>query len=132
MKRFVRYLKGAPRARIQYEYQETPREIIVWADSDFAGCERTRKSTSAGVVQLGRHMLKSWSSSRTGIALSSGEAEYYALVKAASVSVGMESMLKDLGMKMGEMATVKSDASAAIGIANRAGVGKVRHIEVNH
>ena len=33
---------------------------------------------------------------------------------------------------MKEMATVKSDASAAIGIANRVGVGKVRHIEVNH
>ena len=39
--------------------------------------------------------------------------------------------LKDLGVKMKEMAAVKSDASAAIGIANRVGVGKVRHIEVN-
>jgi translation elongation factor EF-4 len=26
---------------------------------------------------------------------------------------------------------IKSDASAAVGIANRIGVGKVRHIEVN-
>ena len=63
--------------------------------------------------------------------MSSGEAEYYALVKCASVSLGVESMLRDLGLKLEEMITVKSDASAAIGIANRVGVGKARHIEVN-
>ena len=131
LKRLVRYLKGAPRARIRYAYQNKPREITVWADSDFAGCEQSRKSTSAGVVQFGNHIIKSWSTSQAVIALSSGEAEYYALVKAASVSIGMESLLGDLGHKFEERIAVKSDASAAIGIANRIGVGKVRHIEVN-
>ena len=76
-------------------------------------------------------MIKSWSSSQAVIALSSGEAEYYALVKSASVGTGVESMLGDLGMKYEDKITLKSDASAAIGIANRVGVGKVRHIEVN-
>ena len=131
LKRLVRYLKGAPRARIRYAYQGKPKAITVWADSDFAGCEKSRKSTSAGVVQMGNHLVKSWSTNQAVIALSSGEAEYYALVKAASVALGMESMLKDLGFAFEERIELKSDASAAIGISNRIGVGKVRHIEVN-
>ena len=65
------------------------------------------------------------------MALSSGEAEYYALVKAASVALGMLALMADLGMRFQEKIEIRSDASAAIGIAHRVGVGKVRHIEVN-
>ena len=43
--------------------------------------------------------------------------------------MGMRSMLRDMGVDMG--LKVHSDASAAIGIAMRRGVGKVRHVEVH-
>ena len=62
------------------------------------------------------------------VALSSGEAEYYGMVKGASVALGLQSVLGDFRITCG--IEVKSDASAAIGIANRRGLGKVRHIEV--
>ena len=39
--------------------------------------------------------------------------------------------MKDLGWEYAESVELKTDASAARGIANRIGVGKVRHIEVN-
>ncbi len=65
------------------------------------------------------------------VALSSGEAEYYVLVKAASVGLGIRSIAQDLGMRFPEKICIRADASAAIGIANRVGIGKVRHIEVN-
>ena len=62
------------------------------------------------------------------IALSSGEAEYYGMVKGASVGLGMQSVLRDFEINV--KLTLKSDASAAIAIASRRGLGKVRLIEV--
>ena len=126
----MRYLKGHPRCRTLFEYQEKAGEITAWSDSDFAGCEKSRKSTSAGVIMLGKHMIKSWSSNQAVVALSSGEAEYYALVKAASVAMGTRTLLRDMGISGLGPIELKSDASAAIGIGNRIGIGKVRHIEV--
>ena len=67
-------------------------------DTDFAGCLKTRKSTSGGIVMLNGHTVKSWSVTQDVIALSSGEAEFYAMVKAASQSLGMRAMMQDLGI----------------------------------
>ena len=79
---------------------------------------------------FGSHTLKSWATNQAVIALSSGEAEYYALVKAGSVSLGVKAIYEDLGIVLPGPIEVNSDASAAIGISNRIGSGKVRHIEV--
>jgi hypothetical protein len=45
----------------------------------------------------GGHCLKSWSSTQDVIALSSGEAEYYAIVKGVSQALGMKQLLNNLG-----------------------------------
>ena len=76
----------------------------------------------------GKHLIKSWSSTQSVIALSSGEAEYYGLVKGGSVGLGLQAVLRDFNVEVN--ITVKSDATAAIAIASRRGLGKVRHIEV--
>jgi len=130
MKRVLRYLMGAPRAVLHFEYQQRQTGLVTWTDSDFAGCDKTRKSTSAGAIQFGRHLIKSWSTNQAVIALSSGESEYYALVKAGSQSIGVKAIAHDMGIRLDGPTILKSDASAAIGIGNRVGSGKVRHIEV--
>ena len=79
---------------------------------------------------LGGHVIKSWSTNQAVIALSSGEAEYYGIVKAASVAIGARSLAADLGVEFQQSIAIMSDASAAIGINNRSGVEKIRHIEV--
>jgi len=77
-------------------------------------------------------MVKSWSVTQAVIALSSGEAEYYGAVKAASIGMGIVGILADLGIPRSKISIrVKTDSSAAKGIANRKGLGKVRHIEIN-
>ena len=78
---------------------------------------------------LGTHLLKSWSVNQQHVALSSGEAEYYGLVRGVSQALGAKAVLKDLGIEIGIQALV--DASAAVGIACRRGLGKVRHIELD-
>ena len=60
------------------------------------------------------------------IALSSGESEFYGSVKGASVLVGAGAMARDLGLSKSLRLFV--DASAGMGIAQRRGAGKVRHI----
>ena len=79
---------------------------------------------------LGGHVIKSWATNQAVLALSSGEAEYYGIVKAASVALGIRSLAADMGVEYEKPIAIKSDASAAIGISNRIGVGKIRHIEV--
>ena len=64
------------------------------------------------------------------IALSSGEAEYYAALKGASAALGYQSMLRDIGIHAS--ITLYTDSSAARGIIHRAGLGKLRHLETGY
>ena len=77
----------------------------------------------------GKHLLKSWSSTQKVIALSSGEAEYYGIVRGAAEAIGIQSIMKDMEVETGIQ--VSEDSVAAKGIADRTGLGRVRHIEVN-
>ena len=79
---------------------------------------------------IGRATIKNWSSTQAIIALSSGEAEFYGIVKGASVGLGCVAMCRDLGFNM--KLEVYTDASAAKGIASRRGLGKTRHIAVHY
>ena len=73
--------------------------------------------------------MKIWSHTQAIIALSSGEAEYYGMVRGASEAMGLRSLMSDLGVD--RRIRVRTDASAAKSIASRRGLGKVQHIEVN-
>ena len=120
LKRLARHLVTNTRCRQLFEYQSANPAVEVYTDTDFAGCSRTRKSTSGGVVMLGRHVVKTWSTTQGVIALSSGEAEYYGLVKGAAQGLGVKNMMDEFGYKL--KLVVKTDASAAKGIATRRGL----------
>ena len=61
-------------------------------------------------------------------AQSSGEAEFYAMVSAASAGLAIRHVLDWLDFEV-EL-EVESDSSAARAVAQRLGVGKIRHLEV--
>ena len=81
-------------------------------------------------MMLGGHCIKTWSTTQATVALSSAEAELYALTKGASQALGLMSLLDDLGQAV--KATLFTDASAAIGIVRRSGLGKLRHLNVRY
>ena len=99
LKRLCRYLVGLPRMVFRYQWQSAE-TIDVYTDTDFAGCPRTRKSTSGGCVLIGKHTIKSWSPTQASIALSSGEAEFNGVVRGSGVGLGYQSLLSDLGLRV--------------------------------
>ena len=76
---------------------------------------------------IGTHVIKTWSKTQSLIALSSGESEFYAALKASAEGLGLLSMMKDFGWTA--TGQVLGDASAALGIIHRKGLGRTRHID---
>ena len=52
-KRIARYLRGKPRVVYNYKRQSAPNELIAHTDTNWAGCIKTRKSTSSGGIMFG-------------------------------------------------------------------------------
>ena len=128
LKKLARYLQAHPRLVMKYKYQDNSGTLQVYSDTDFAGCLRTRRSTSGGCIMRGSHCIKSWSTTQAIVALSSGEAEYYGLTKAACLGIGAISLCKDFHIVL--KLIVYTDSSAAKGIVARRGLGKLRHLDV--
>ena len=127
LKRLGRYLCGSPRLVYTYRKHEI-NSIDVYVDTDWAGCVKTRKSTSGGAVMLGKHTIKHWSSTQPSVSLSSGEAEFYGVVRGTGQGLGYQSLLKDIGLEL--PLRVCTDSSAAIGICSRQGLGKLSLIHI--
>ena len=64
---------------------------------------------------IGSHCIRTWSSTQASVTLSSGEAEYYGLVKAAGAGLGHQSLMDDLGVHLS--VRVWTDSSAALGVS---------------
>ena len=79
-----------------------------------------------GYATWGGLPIKHWSKTMAILALSSAESELAAIVKASGEGIGIQSMLLDFGVTT--KLVVRSDATAAIGICKRAGLGRVRHL----
>ena len=69
-------------------------------------------------------MIKTWSSTQNVIALSSGEAECYGLVKGAAQGLGAKAVYFEVGLELS--IEVKTDATFANHLFGR-GVGSTTH-----
>ena len=96
--RLARYLKARPRLVLWYEYQSKPDYMLVYTDTDWAGCRKTRRSTTGGCAVYGSHLIKMWSRTQALVALSSAEAELYGIVKGTAELKGLVSLWRDLGL----------------------------------
>ena len=128
LKRLTRYLVGVPRLVSEFAFQYRYGVTDGFSDSNWAGCKVTAKSTSGGVIMIGSHAIKTWSTTQKSITLSSAEAELVAAVKMSAELIGITQLAADWGIAM--LGKVHVDSSAAIGVANRRGNGKLRHVRV--
>ena len=131
LKKSVRFLVGRRRVAWRFEWQEEVGGVQAFADSDWGGDRRTRKSTSGGALQLGCHCIRTWSSTQSAIALSTAEAEFYALVDAVLRAKGALSILSELGVPVeSQVVEVFTDSAAAKSFISKRGLGKMRHLEL--
>ena len=72
--------------------------------------------------------LKSYSKTQGTIAQSSAESELVAVVKASCEAIGSVALADDLGIPL--RVRLHVDAAAALGILERQGVGRVRHLDI--
>ena len=64
----IRYLPGSP--RLVYSFAWQPEEDLdVYVDRYFAGCVKTRRSTSGGVAMRVNHLLKNRSGTQKVVTL---------------------------------------------------------------
>ena len=56
--RLGRYFARYPRVVNWYNYQDESDQVVACTDSDWAGAEERRRSTSGGCIHKGQHMLK--------------------------------------------------------------------------
>ena len=76
---------------------------------------------------VGMHPIRMYSKTQNLVTLSSAESEFYGTVKAATEAIGVLSLLRDIGQEF--KVAMQVDASAALGVIQRRGVGKIRHLE---
>ena len=127
-KRIGRYLKGKPVLEWHFPKQSLPKRVVYQSDSDWAEDTETRKSTTCVFGYFGSHLLETQVATQAVVALSSGEAEFYAVGRAAASAIMMRQFYEQVGLPV--RAVIQSDSSAARGMASRIGCGKIRHLQI--
>ena len=131
-------LKGLGRCLVKnrrcvftYARQTSDATLQVHVDSDWASDLLGRKSTKGVIVRRGKHLLRHMSCLQTLVALSNGEAEYYALIRGACTSLGTQSHYQNWMINV--PIHIYSDSSAVRSVARRRGIGgHLRHLQTRH
>ena len=76
---------------------------------------------------FGSHVARFWPSTQASLALSSGEAEYYGVVRAAGIRLCRQALFRDNGLEI--PIRIWTDSSAAMGTSATQVLGKLRHLE---
>ena len=128
LKHLGRYLLGRKRVETRFHRQRRSKSHLrTYTDSDWAGDVGNRKSTTGLIVLRGNHLLRHTSSLQATVALSSAEAEFYAMTQGAAYTLGTQSYFRDWQVEL--TIACYSDASSGLSFASRRGLGRMRHVE---
>ena len=113
-----------------------PVEVVSYSDSDWAKCQRSRRSTSGSLITLFSVNLPSTSCTQASVSHSSAEAQLYAMTQATVDSLAIKHFIKELKSEILSREvkiTLKTDLSAGKTMASRLGISKKsKHIELRH
>ena len=131
-KRILRYVKGTNGFGIQYK-RGGEASLVGYVDSDYAGDEDDRKSTSGYTFMYGEGAV-SWASKKQAIVtLSTTEAEYVAAAYGACQAVWLRNVLEDIGFNQEKGTTLFCDNSSAIKLSRNPVLhGRSKHISVRY
>ena len=127
------YLAGTSRYGLCYSKTNVPNELTGYADSDFAGCKDTRRSTSGMLFSLNGAPVGWKSHLQKPVAQSTAEAEYYAAGHASKDIVWLRNVLSQLGLDQTGPTTLFCDNQSAMAMVhNPVFHERTKHIEVKY
>ena len=138
LKHLLRYLKGTQHYRqvIRPTAKIPPTQIPdlnIYVDSDWAGCPETRRSTTGFLITLLGATINYGSRTQATIALSSAEAELYAINTGATEALHLRNLLMELFNVQKVNIKIHTDSSSGKSMATRIGSSrKAKHIDLKH
>ncbi|GKC95851.1 retrovirus-related pol polyprotein from transposon TNT 1-94 [Tanacetum coccineum] len=131
VKRIFRYLRGTVNRGLWYS-KDSAIALTTFADADHAGCQDTRRSTSGSMQFLGDRLV-SWSSKRQkSAAISSTEAEYFALSGCCAQVLWMRSQLTDYGLGFNKIPMYYDNKSVIALCCNNVQHSRSKYIDIRY
>ena len=108
-------------------------DIQCFVDSDFAGCSKTRKFTSGSIVQVLDCDIIHSSRAQAAVALSSGEAELYAIGQGIDEALHVRNIILEAEFARKVRIEAFTASTAGKSMATRFGSGKrTKHVELRY
>ena len=104
---------------IQHRNHYMPNAMMGTSDSDFAGHQSLRRSTSMQWVRAAPN-------GQGTVSCRSPKSEYYDAVKTTSITMDNQPVSNNMDNEIGM--EILSDASSGISLASRRGLGRARHV----
>nr|GFA18673.1 putative ribonuclease H-like domain-containing protein [Tanacetum cinerariifolium] len=131
MKRIFRYLKGQPKLGLWYP-KVSSFDLESYSDSDYAGANLDRKSTTRGCQFLGRRLISWQCKKHTIVATSTTEAEYVAAAHCCGQVLWIQNQLLDYGFNFMNIKIYIDNESTICIVKNPVFHSKTKHIEIRH
>jgi len=131
LKRILRYIRGTLHLGLLLR-PSVQSDLLVYSDTDWAGCPDTRKSTSGYAVFLGDNLI-SWSSKRqNAVSRSSAEAEYRAVANAVAEASWLRQLLVELHVPLRRTALIYCDNISTVYMSsNPVQHQRTKHVEID-
>ncbi|GJW06859.1 hypothetical protein Tco_1569282 [Tanacetum coccineum] len=131
VKKIFKYLKGQPKLGLWYP-RESPFVLEAYSDSDYAGANKDRKSTTGGCQFLGRRLISWQCKKQTIVATSSTEAEYVAAANCYGQVLWIQNQLLDYGYNFMNTKIFIDNQSTICIVKNPVFHQQTKHIEIRH
>nr|GEU56532.1 hypothetical protein [Tanacetum cinerariifolium] len=126
-----RYLKGQPKLGLWYP-KVSSFDLEAYSDSDYAGANLDRKSTTGGCQFLGRRLILWQCKKQTIMATSTIEAEYITAAHCCGQTLWIQNQLLDYGFNIMNTKIYIDNESTICIVKNLVFHSKTKHIEIRH
>lgn len=132
VKRIFRYLQGTLDYGLIYHRATNPPLLLeAYADSDWAGDIKDRKSTSGFIFLLNSSPISWHSKKQATVALSSTEAEYHATTQAAKEAIWLRNLLTELQHPQSAPTIIREDNQGCIALSkNPVFHSRTKHLDI--